>query len=291
MRRLVKTKGGQGLPHKAIRRGFEKRAQMLPQPPFSIETTELEVDSVPCTRYRTERRQRGTIVYFHGGGYVVGSPRTHRNLIAYLARATEAEVWAVDYRLAPEHPFPAAREDALSVMRRLMETQPGPMAMGGDSAGGGLTISTLVGMRDEGIPLPAAAFAYSPWTDLSLSGDSVRLNAVRDALIHTEELKRFAGFYVGAADPTDPGISPLFAELSGLPPILIQASNTEILRDDALRMQDRLQRAGVEVTCEIWPRMSHVWHYLVGRVPEAKKALIRTAGFLHRQWADQATNN
>ncbi|MDJ0839727.1 MAG: alpha/beta hydrolase [Acidobacteriota bacterium] len=286
VRMIVKSGGGKNVPHEKVRRHFETVVGKVPGPPFQVDTEEISVEGVPCTWYRTGINDQGVILYFHGGGYVVGSPRTHRALVSYLARRSGAAVLSVDYRLAPENPFPAAVEDAVKVYKYLVESgiPVAKTAVGGDSAGGGLTFATLVHSRDHGLPMPAAAFAFSPWTDLSLSGDSVTTNRHREVLIHNEELRRFSAYYLGETEPETPLASPLFADLSGLPPVFIQVSSAEVLRDDSLRMEERLKEAGVPVTCEVWRKMQHVWQFLPGRLPEARKALRNTADFLHRQW-------
>src|SRR5438552_1164232 len=179
-----------------------------------------------------------TILYLHGGGYCIGSPRTHREFAARLARAADATVVLIDYRLAPEHPFPAAAEDATAAYRWLLGRGQAParLVVAGDSAGGGLTVATLVSLRDQGVVLPAAAVCLSPWVDLEASGESMTTKAGADPLIDREGLDQMAAHYLGGADARTPLASPLYADLAGLPPVLIQVGTAEVLLDDAVRL-------------------------------------------------------
>jgi monoterpene epsilon-lactone hydrolase len=222
------------------------------------------------------------IVYLHGGGYVVGSVRTHRLLVADLSRATGARVLSVDYRLAPEHPFPAAVEDAVTACRfvRRGGVAPARMAVAGDSAGGGLTVATLLALRDAREPLPAAAVCLSPWLDLSLSGESMRTKETVDPMIHLDGARLMAERYLGGADARSPLASPLFAELAGLPPLLIQVGTAETLLDDSTRFAARARAAGVAVELEEWEDMFHVWHAFAFVLPEAREAIARIGAFL-----------
>jgi monoterpene epsilon-lactone hydrolase len=192
-----------------------------------------------------------------------------------IASAARARVLSIDYRLAREYPFPAALDDAVTACRWLLAdgADPRRVAVIGDSAGGGLAFSLLLRLRDGGFPLPAAAVALSPWTDLTLTGPSFRLNAAADPLVKVQGAAQFVGCYVAGADPRSPYISPLYGNLTGLPPTIIQAGSDEVLRDDAVRMADRMRAAGCQVELEMWPRMPHVWHLYVPVIP------LRAAGF------------
>ena len=200
---------------------------------------------------------------------------THRGLCTRLSRAAGARVLNVDYRLAPEHPYPAAVDDALAVYRAVLAdgVDPARIAIGGDSAGGGLTLATLVALRDAGDPLPAAGVCISPWTDLSLSGESIRTKAAEDPLIQPSQLAWMAGLYLGDADPKAPTASPLFANLSGLPPLLVHVGTAEILLDDATLLAERAREAGVDVTLEAWEEMIHTWHNFADLLPEGREAI------------------
>jgi acetyl esterase/lipase len=231
-----------------------------------------------------------TILYCHGGGYYFCSPASHRPLVFALASRSGARTFSLDYRLAPEHPFPAALDDAVAAYRLLVErgTPADSIVIAGDSAGGGLALAALAALRDAGDPLPAAGVLFSPWTDLAATGGTLESNDGIDPMFCGAAIARAARFYVGDADPTHPYVSPLYAELEGLPPLLIQASSTEVLLDDTRRVADRAQAAGVSVECEIWPKMPHVWHLWTPFVPEATRALERAAQFVRAHARERA---
>ncbi len=200
--------------------------------------------------------ERPRIYYLHGGGYVIGSINTHRALIARLSAASGARAFAINYRLAPEHPFPAAVEDAVSAYRWLLEqgVDPATIVIAGDSAGGGLTVATLVALRDAGVPLPAAAVCLSPWTDMEGIGESAKTRKAADPMIDPEGGLAQAQLYLGGADPRTPLAAPLYADLRGLPPMLIHVGDAEVLLDDSTRLAERAKAAGVDVTLEVWDR-------------------------------------
>ena len=213
------------------------------------------------------------ILFLHGGAYIAGSALIYRHITWRFAMAAEARLASIDYRLAPEHPFPAALDDAAAAWRGLLAggADPRRCAVMGDSAGGGLALALALKLRDKGEPLPAAIVALSPWTDLAITGQSCRRNAVFDPVLKSEDLKMLGGQYLGAgADPRDPYVSPLYGDPRGLPPTLFQVGSDEILRDDSERMAQRMRAAGRDVTIEIWPRMPHVWHGFAPVLPEAR---------------------
>ena len=222
------------------------------------------------------------IVYLHGGGYCLGSLNSHRNLAANLSRAARARILNVDYRLAPEHPFPAAVEDATAAYRWLLSTgvDPARVVIAGDSAGGGLTVATLVALRDAGDPLPAAAVCLSPWVDMEGIGESMKTKAEADPIIQAEGLLKLAKAYLGDADPRTPLAAPLYADLSGLPPLLIQVGTAEVLLDDATRLAERARAAGVDVTLEPWEDMIHIWQFFAAMLPEGQQAIDRIGEFM-----------
>lgn len=222
------------------------------------------------------------IVYLHGGGYVMGSLDTHRNLCARLSRTARARVLSVDYRLGPEHPFPAAVDDAVAAVRfvRAGGVAPGRTVVAGDSAGGGLTIATLLALRDAGDPAPAAGLCISPWTDLALTGDSMTTKAADDPMVRGADLRLMADAYLAGRDPQTPLASPLYADLSGLPALLVQVGSAEILLDDARRVVERAQAAGVDAHLRVWDDMVHVWHAFADILPEGRAAVDEMAGFL-----------
>lgn len=224
---------------------------------------------------------KGRFLYVHGGAYVLGSARTHRGLAAGFARFSGATALAVDYRLAPEHPYPAAIDDIIAVWTAIADPAE-PTVWVGDSAGGGLVLAAAVAARDAGMPLPAALVLLSPWADLTLAGDSHRTRADAEAMLTTEGLRIDAGRYCGAIEASDARVSPLFADLNGLPATFIQVGDSEILLDDAVRLHDRMAEAGVEVVLERWEEMIHAWHAFRGMIPEAEAATRSAADFMRR---------
>ncbi len=234
-------------------------------------------NGVPIVTFEPESRQTdGQILYFHGGGYVAGSPNTHQAMLSVLAVETGCPVIVPDYRLVPEHPFPAAFEDARAVAAAL---DPATTVLGGDSAGGGLALAVLADALANGTP-PAGLFAYSPWTDLAATGASLKENARRDVVLPVRRLSEVVDMVLDGADPRDPRVSPLYADFRGAPPVLLQVGLSEILRDDTLRMAKRLSDQGCSVTVETIPHAPHVWQMLVGLVPEARASLDATAAFV-----------
>lgn len=228
-----------------------------------------------------------TLLYFHGGGYGMGSLSTIRALVSQLAVATSARVLSVGYRLAPEHPWPAAVDDAVAAFGWLLRfgVEPSGVAFGGDSAGGGLTVAAMLALRDRGLPMPAAGVCISPWTDLTLSSPSLDRNAGTDPEVSRAALARWAELYLAGADPKNPLVSPVFGDLRGLPPLLIQAGTAEAIEDDAVNLAVAARAAGVPVTLELYEDMIHVWHAFAPRLPEATATIERLATWLHAQWA------
>jgi acetyl esterase/lipase len=224
------------------------------------------------------------VLYLHGGAYCLGSPATHRNLAGRLAVASGSPVHVLDYRLGPEHPFPAAVDDAVSAVAALHRAgvSAASMAVAGDSAGGGLVMATLLALRRAGADLPAAAVCFSPWADLTQSGRSYEHLADVDPMLSKESLDVLAAAYLAGADPTDALASPLFAaDFRGLPPVLVDVGEHEVLRDDAVRLADRLQGDGVEVTFTVWPEMIHVFQAFPGPlVPEADESIEKAGRFV-----------
>ena len=231
------------------------------------------------------------LIFFHGGGYCSGSIRSHRRMVTEAGRAGALRTLAVGYRLAPEHPFPTALHDALTAWR-LVRRQGLParsIAVGGDSAGGGLTVALLNKLKEEGEELPACAWLVSPWTDLSMSGATLATKDAIDPLIHKAYLEELAAAYVPASiDRRDPRISVLFADLEGLPPTLIQVGSAETLLDDAVRLAAEAGTQGVFVTLEIWPDMIHAWHLWNARLEEGRRALGNAGAFLRHHLQSRA---
>jgi epsilon-lactone hydrolase len=226
-----------------------------------------------------------TVYYLHGGAYVACSPETHRAFTSALSREANVRVFALDYRLAPEHRFPAAVEDAVAGYRWLLDqgVDPQEIVIGGDSAGGGLTVATLIALRDAGEQLPRAAFVISPWTDLACAGRSLDANDERDPMFYGAGVRWMAPVYLGGASPRDPLASPIYADLSKLPPLLIHVSDTEVLLDDSTRLADRAKQCGVNVDLRVWNDLPHAWPVFVAlRLPESFQALGEIARFIQQ---------
>jgi epsilon-lactone hydrolase len=227
------------------------------------------------------------ILYFHGGVYVIGSAATSVPLVSDLARRTGAKAVTLDYRLAPEHPYPAAVEDARAAYEGLLEQglDPGEIALAGDSAGGGLAVATLLALRDAGTPLPSCAFLMSPYVDLTLSGETILDRQSLDPILTPDGLRLRIPDYVVGADASDPLISPVFGDLRGLPPLLIQAGSHEILLSDALRLAARAATADVPITLEVIPGVPHVFQGYAAMLDEADVALDQASAFLRTHFA------
>jgi phosphinothricin tripeptide acetyl hydrolase len=222
-----------------------------------------------------------TVLYLHGGGYVLGSPATVRALAARVASAAQSTAYTLDYRLAPEHPCPAATADVVAAYEDLVSQghDPACTAIAGDSAGGGLVVSSLVAIRDRDLPLPAAAVCISPWVDLTLSSRSAQ-SSPGDPECQPAFLGVMAAYYLAGQQSDAPQASPLYADLVGLPPFLIQAGEVEALLDDSVHLTERLSAAGVPVVLERWEGMIHVWHRFAPRLPEAMEAINRIGVWL-----------
>ena len=243
----------------------------------------VEANGVPAEMVGAHgASERAVTLYLHGGGYVIGSPKTHRELAKRLSAASGGSVLVIDYRLAPENPFPAAVEDAVSAYRWLLEQghDPSTLSVAGDSAGGGLTVATLVSLRDRGLPLPACGVCLSPWVDMEGIGESMTSRAHADPMVQREGLVGMADVYLGGADPRSPLAAPLYADLSGLPPLLIQVGTRETLYDDATRLAYQAARAGVTTTFEPWAEMIHVWHLFSPLLDEGQQAIERIGEFI-----------
>ena len=260
---------------------LEKNVRLL-RVPTDICLEPINIDGISAEWIEAPGAALGVILYLHGGAYALGSINTHRAFIARLSRATGMRALALDYRLAPEHPFPAALEDATAAYRWLLTqgTDPSQIIIAGDSAGGGLTLSTMVALRDASDPLPVGGVCISPWTDLTNSGASIQKNAHLDPVLSPDYLGRYAQLYFADHDPTTPLISPLFADLAGLPPLLLQVGTDEIILDDSTRFADRARAAGVDVTLEVWDEMFHVFQVAGPVIPEARQAVASIVRFV-----------
>jgi len=254
-----------------------------PAPDVSVEL--ITVGGVPAERLMAPGNDPSrTLLYFHGGGYSLGSAKVYRPLAGRLARAFGGTTVVLDYRLAPENPFPAGKDDAVSATRALIREMGGPrrVVLGGDSAGGGLALATLLSLRDAGEPLPAAAALLSPWVDLEGTGESVTTRAALDPIISREGLTNLGQLYVGNHDKRDPLVAATYAKLEGLPPLLMQVGTREIQFDDAVTFVEKLRRAGVAIDFEIWEGMLHVFQ-LFPVLPDAQLAIDRIGSYLRSQ--------
>lgn len=222
------------------------------------------------------------VLHFHGGAYLFGFPALFRDLNWRIADVARARVLCIDYRLAPEHRFPAAVDDVTAAYRWLISNcaEPRHVAFVGESSGGGLALATMMRLRDEGWPLPAAAVVVSPWTDLALTGRSLTDYGFSDPMVPVELMPKAVELYLGGTDPRSPYASPLYGDPAGLPPTLILVASDEALLDDAVRMAERLRAAGGDVELELWPRMFHVWHMFARILPEGRAAIARIGAFL-----------
>ena len=260
------------------------------KPPKDVKITPTKIAGIPgewLTPQSLLTRNK-IMIYLHGGGYVVGSPGTHRSLVARLAKSCSIRAFSLDYRLAPEYAFPAALEDSLAVYQQILDhgIAPENILLAGDSAGGGLALATLISLRDNNKPLPAISVCISPWTDLALTGESIETCADIDPYISFESLQLNA-HYLGNHDPKLPLISPLYADFTGLPPMLIHVGTDEVLLSDSTRLAEQAKDAGVDVTLKIWADMWHDFHMWSPYLPEANQALEEIAGFVKKHWSER----
>ena len=265
-----------------LRASFDRATRtVLRVPPHTV-LLEDDLGGVPSLWIGpADPAPRAAVLYLHGGAYVAGSPRTHAGMLARLGHGAGMRVVAPDYRLAPENPFPAAVEDAEAAWDALVERgyPPSQIVIGGDSAGGGLALSLLSRLCLRG-EMPAGAFAFSPWTDLTLSGLETNPNSASDPVIPAERVADAVAAYLKGADPADPRASPVFAEFPDCPPVLIQASDTELLHDDAARVAERIRSQGGYVRLETYKDVPHVWQMFDRWIPEAREAMGSAARFV-----------
>lgn len=254
--------------------------------PDDIRTETAEIGGVTAEWTEAPGAEADRVILFlHGGGYVSGSIKSHRHMIAEAGRQARARTLALGYRLAPEHPFPAALEDTVAAYRALLASgwDPARIVLAGESAGGGLALATLVTLRDAGDRLPGRVWCSSPWVDLTMSGATMASKAAVDPLIQRDYLRELATLYLGGTDPRDGRVSPLFADLGGLPPMLIQVGSAETLLDDSLSLAGHAGSADVAVTLEIWPDMIHAWHLFHPQLAAGRAALRAVGRFLRSE--------
>jgi epsilon-lactone hydrolase len=255
------------------------------KPLGKVDVTRLDAAGVPAAWIIPPGLETSRVIlYLHGGGYNSGSITSHLPLTGSLALTAKTRVLAIDYRLAPEHTYPAAVEDAVAAYRWLLEhlVEAKQIVVAGDSAGGGLTLSLLLSLRDKGLPLPAAAVCLSPWTDLTCTGESWTTNAKADFRLKKTSTVKAAKLYLGDADTRLPLASPLYADPAGLPPLLIQVGSDEVLLSDSTLFAEKARLAGVDVTLETWKGMQHEWQYVASMLPEARQAIERIGKYIQR---------
>jgi acetyl esterase/lipase len=272
------------LPIEVMRQGMEQAMAAIPLLP-GLETEKVSLNSVPGEWVRMPGVATDKVLLFlHGGAYTMGSIPTYRDLASRLSQASGVQVLLVDYRLAPEHPYPAAIEDALKAYNWLLHNgfAPSQIAIGGDSAGGGLTLATLLSIRQAGDgPLPAAAILLSPWADLSNSGESYTSRASVDPVIKPGDDTRHIKDYARAHNVRNPLISPVYANLQNLPPLMIHVGNDEVLLDDSTRVAKNAKAAGIEVQLKVWEDMWHVFQAYAMMLPEAQQSINELGAFVH----------
>lgn len=262
---------------------FERQSNLFRDPPFSLYLQD-ELASVDVTWASSRSNNSKVILYFHGGGYVMGSAATHRAMLARLSAMTGMRACLPDYRLSPEHPYPGALDDGWAVWQELLRRgySAQNIILGGDSAGGGLALSLLARICRNDSARPACAFAFSPWTDLTMAGESLISNAKTEAVLPIEIFPETRDRFLGDADPLK--ASPLWAKFPDCPPVFLQASHSETLRDDCLAMAQELRGQSVDVTLDMWDDTPHVWTLFQGWIPEADKALARVAAFIAQRF-------
>lgn len=276
----------QGAEIDLIRRRMGSDPSKVKTLPETIESFVVEIDGLKIERISSKSSTRTrALLYFHGGGYVLGASPGHRDLAAALAEMADLAVYLVDYRLAPEHPFPAAVDDALQAYQWLLEQgfEPSQIILGGDSAGGGLAVSTLLNLKNLGLAAPAAAMLLSPWLDLSLSGASVETNEHADVVLSKSVLVAWADHYLQGRDALAPLASPIYGDLVGLPPVLVHVGSSEILRSDSEDLVDRIIEHDGSAVLKVWDDLPHVFQVLSGRLPEAKASLKLLADYCAQQ--------
>ncbi len=270
-----------------LRKETGKSSGLMGKLPQGFQVQAVDLNGVPgrWVLPSADAPRDKVLLYFHGGGYVIGSAAGHTPIAAKFVQAGGAPALLFDYRLAPEHPFPAGLEDALTAYRWLLAqgTDPRKIVFMGDSAGGGLCLAALLAARDQGLPLPAGAVALSPWTDLKNTGASYETNAKVDRLTWRESQVVFSKYYAGEQDAGQPWISPLYGDLHGLPPLLIYVGGDELLRDDSTRFAEKAQQAGVEVTLHVGAGLFHCYPATAPAFPEAAQALEEIGDFIKKR--------
>lgn len=271
----------------ARRAGIDAFAKAFP-PAADVTIEKLTIGGVAAEKSRTPGDDgTAAILYVHGGGYVIGSLDSHRHMVTEAGRAAGVPVYALDYRLAPEFPFPAAVDDTVAAYRALLGQglAPGKIAIAGDSAGGGLVVAALVAIREAGMPQPACGWTISPWIDMEALGGSMVFNAGSDPTVQADTIKEMAGLYLHGGDPRSPLAAPLYADLKGIAPLLIQVGGIETLLDDSIRLAGRAAAAGVPTRLDVWPGMPHIWHIFHPILTAGRQAIVQGGAFVKEAMA------
>lgn len=253
---------------------------------FRVKLERTTINGLYAEWLRPKKAKRGKVLlYLHGGAYVMGSCRSHRQMVSHIARAAAIDALVPEYRLSPEHKFPDAINDAVGVYRELISSgvKPEEIIISGDSAGGGLTVATLLSLRDAGDPMPAAAVLLSPFLDATASGDSATTRADLDPWFHASDMKVVVEHYCGESQARNPLVSPVFADVAGLPPVYIHVGDHEILLSDSTRIAKMLREAGGEAEIEIWPEMWHVFQLFIGKMPESRQSINKIGVYIKSQ--------
>lgn len=250
-----------------------------------IRTEAVDADGVPAEWVSAPDADMGHVLYLHGGGYVTGSVISHRGMAANLSRTSGCRVLTIDYRLAPENKHPSQVQDAHTAYRWMINNgaDPSTLFVAGDSAGGGLTVATLLSIQDAGGPMAAGGVCISPWVDMEGTGESMKTRAGADPMVSKDGLEEMATYFLGDGDRRDPLAAPLHADLSGLPPLLLIVGTAEVLLDDAVRLHENAKAAGVNCTLEIWEDMIHIWPWFAPFLPEGQQAMEQMGGFIKEQ--------
>ncbi len=266
----------------ARRKAMDENARVFPLDP-SIETEQVSAGGVPAEWTTTPGADpKRVVLYVHGGGYVFGSILSHRHLVAEIGRVAGCRTLALDYRLAPEHPFPAPVEDTVAAYRYLLSNgiEPRHITIAGDSAGGGLVVAAMVAIKQAGLNQPACGWAISPWVDMEALGETFATRAQADPTVSKETILEIAQSYLGGADPRSPLAAPIYADLSGIAPLLIQVGAAEVLLDDALALAGKAGAADVPVRLEVWPEMIHVWHMFHRMLGAGRRAVTEGGAYI-----------
>ncbi len=278
----------------ACRKAFQTLVEKLPPLPADVKYHNVDADGIPSEWVSVkESREDFVLFYMHGGGYIVGSPTSHRDLISRMAREARMRALVPDFRLAPEHPFPTQIEDCVRAYQWLLKQgyTANHIVFAGESSGGALVISVLLALKEQQIPLPIAAIAISGMLDLEASSNTFKTNLSVDPSVDSERIFRLARLYIGDRDPKMPLASPIYANLTGLPPLLIQVSSVEVLLDDSIRLAQAARDCGGEVELEVWYGLPHAWHIYASILPEGQQAIVRAGKFARKYTPNNAFNS